>query len=130
MSFLQGQQLPYLECFLSAVFKKDTKEKNQKKAEAKKRKAEQQEQQEQQEPVDDKLAVTNTHSEPTAATHLPGEAQLPTEQPAQPCLEQPPAHAQLPPAAFQHGSVPQLDNGFLNDSITERGDATANTPAS
>ena len=41
--------------FFLAVFKKDTKEKNQKKAEAKKRKAEQIEQQQQQEPSMDNV---------------------------------------------------------------------------
>ena len=98
------------------MFKKDTKEKNQKKAEAKKRKAEQQEQQE---PVDDNLAVTNTHGEPIVAAHLPGEAQLPSQQPAQPCLQQPPAQTQWPPVSSEHCSVPRLDNSLLKESVTE-----------
>lgn len=82
-----------MHCFLTAVFKKDTKEKNQKKAEAKKRKAEQQEQQD---PVDDNLAMTSAHDEPAAAVGLLLQPeQLPAQQPAQPCLSQ--IQAQIPP---------------------------------
>ena len=73
---------------MAAVFKKDTKEKNQKKAEAKKRKAEQQEQQEQQEPVDDSLVGVNAQNEPSAGANpdlQPG--QLPMQQAAEPSLQ-------------------------------------------
>lgn len=105
-----------MQCLI-AVFKKDTKEKNQKKAEAKKRKAEQQEQQE---PVDDNIAVTNAEGNPTAATHLLEGAQLPVQQPAQPSLQQPPAQAQLPPASSEHNSSNQVDNGLPKESVTEQ----------
>lgn len=86
-----------MHCSVTAVFKKDTKEKNQKKAEAKKRKAEQQEQQE---PVDDDLAMATAQDEPTAAvTLLLQPEQLPAQQPAQPGLSHIQAQIQLPPAA-------------------------------
>ena len=98
------------------MFKRDTKEKNQKKAEAKKRKAEQQEQQEQQEPVDDNLAGT-TQDGLTACTDLPREAQLSIQQPAQPCLQQQSAQAQLPPASSENEFSHQVDNGLLKDSV-------------
>ena len=102
---------------MTAVFKKDTKEKNQKKAEAKKRKAEQQEQQE---PVDDNMAVTDAQGDPTAATHLLEGAQLPVQQPAQPSLQQPSAQAQLPLASSENDSSNQVDNGLLKESVTEQ----------
>ena len=106
-----------MQCFLAAVFKKDTKEKNQKKAEAKKRKAEQQEQQE---PVDDNLAGMNEQGDPTPVTDLPLQpAQMPTQQPAEPCPQQVQAPTQVPPAAPEHEPNKQVDNGLM-ESATEQ----------
>ncbi len=68
---------------LLAVFKKDTKEKNQKKAEAKKRKAEQQEQQQQQDPGMDDMADTE-QLDPDSAF---ASDQQPARMEAQPSLE-------------------------------------------
>lgn len=110
-------------CCWAAVFKKDTKEKNQKKAEAKKRKAEQQEQQE---PVDDSLVGTNVQNEPGAAANLdlqPG--QLPVQQPAEPGLQdiqaEPgmQAQPQLPRPALERDASNQEGIGRLKDSGTE-----------
>ncbi len=74
-------------CFL-AVFKKDTKEKNQKKAEAKKRKAEQIEQQQQQEPSTDDVADMD-QGDPVSTF---ASDQQPAQMEAQLSAEQQPVH--------------------------------------
>lgn len=99
-----------------AVFKKDTKEKNQKKAEAKKRKAEQQEQQEQeQEPLYDNMADTNEQSRQYSVADLgtteeqPQPAQLQMHQLAQPVVPHPEAASQVLPPSTLHVSDSPID---------------------
>lgn len=111
---LRSQQLRYMHYFLTAVFKKDTKQKNQKKAEAKKRKAEQQEQQE---PVDDNMAVTSAQDNLTTAVNLLQQS----EQPAQPGLSHLQAQMQLPPPGPEHHPSTQVDNDGPKVSAAEQG---------
>ena len=86
-------------CFL-AVFKKDTKEKNQKKAEAKKRKAEQIEQQQQQEPSTDDVADMDKGDPVSAFASNQQPAQMETQLSA----EQQPVHPH-PPVPMQPSST-------------------------
>ena len=101
-------------CFL-AVFKKDTKEKNQKKAEAKKRKAEQIEQQQQQEPSTDDVADMDqgTPFSTFASDHQPAqlEAQLSAEQ--QP-VHLPSFDPMQPPSAIHQSAMKVDEHGDNN----------------
>ncbi len=99
-------------CFL-AVFKKDTKEKNQKKAEAKKRKAEQIEQQQQQEPSTDDVADMD-QGDPVSAF-----ASKPAQMEAQLSAEQQPVHPHSsdpmqPPSTIHQSAVKLNEHGDDN----------------
>lgn len=101
-------------CFL-AVFKKDTKEKNQKKAEAKKRKAEQIEQQQQQEPSTDDVADMD-QGDPVCAF---ASNQQPAQMEAQLSAEQQPVHphpsvTMQPPSTTQQSAVKLNEHGGDN----------------
>ena len=99
-------------CFL-AVFKKDTKEKNQKKAEAKKRKAEQIEQQQQQEPGTDDVADMD-QGDPVSSF---ASNQQPAQMEAQLSAEQQPVHP--------HSSIPMQPPSTIHQSavkLNEHGD--------
>ncbi|DBA79951.1 hypothetical protein WJX77_001031 [Trebouxia sp. C0004] len=96
------------------VFKKDTKEKNQKKAEAKKRKAEQIEQQ-QQEPSTDDVADMD-QGDPVCAF---ASNQQPAQMEARPPAEQQPVHPHpdvpmQPPSTFHQSAVKLNEHGGDN----------------
>ncbi len=94
--------------FFLAVFKKDTKEKNQKKAEAKKRKAEQIEQQQQQEPSMDNV-IDMDQGDPVSTF---ASDQQPAQMEAQLSAEQQPvdSHSSDPmqPPSMTHQSTVEL----------------------
>lgn len=111
------------------VFKKDTKEKNQKKAEAKKRKAEQIEQQQQQEPSTDDVADMD-QGDPVSAfapNQQPAqvEAQLSAEQHADPSVPT------QPPNAIHQSAVIVSEHGGDNQqkqSPSDLSDLPMTTP--
>lgn len=114
------------------VFKKDTKEKNQKKAEAKKRKAEQIEQQHQQEPSTDDVADMDQGGPVSASAS----DQQPAQMEAQMSAEQQPVHSHpsvptQPPSTIHQSAVGLNEHGGDNQqkqSPSDLSDLPMTTP--